>query len=54
MIAPAGDHIGTGLVERLIQRLKRTSSILNIDPKKAKKDIREQNFTYNWKHKANS
>ena len=33
ILAPAGDHRGTGMVERLIQTIKRRLSVLDIDPK---------------------
>ena len=33
ILAPAGDHRGTGMVERLIQTLKRRLVVLDIDPK---------------------
>ena len=33
LLAPAGDHRGTGLVERMIQTLKRRLSVINVDPK---------------------
>ena len=32
ILAPAGDHRGTGTVERLIQTIKRILSVLDIDP----------------------
>ena len=32
-LAPAGDHRGTGLVERMIQTIKMRLSAINIDPK---------------------
>ena len=32
ILAPAGDHRGTGMVERLIQTIKRRLSVLEIDP----------------------
>ena len=32
ILAPAGDHRGTGMVERLIQTIKRRLSVLDIDP----------------------
>ena len=32
ILAPAGDHRGTGMVERLIQTLKRRLAVLDIDP----------------------
>ena len=32
VLAPAGDHRGTGMVERLIQTLKRRLAVLDIDP----------------------
>ena len=32
ILAPAGDHMGTGMVERLIQTLKRRLAVLDIDP----------------------
>ena len=31
-MAPAGDHRGTGMVERLIQTIKRRLAVLDIDP----------------------
>ena len=33
MLAPAGDHRGTGMVERLIQTIKRRLAVLDIDSK---------------------
>ena len=33
ILAPAGDHRGTGLVERMIQTLKRRLSVIKVDPK---------------------
>ena len=33
ILAPAGDHRGTGMVERLIQTKKRRLAVLDIDPK---------------------
>ena len=39
ILAPAGDQIGTGLVEQKIQTLKRRLSVLNVDPKWAKETI---------------
>ena len=32
ILAPAGDHRGTGMVERLIQTIKRRVAVLDIDP----------------------
>ena len=32
ILAPAGDHRGTGMVERLIQTIKRRLAVLDIDP----------------------
>ena len=32
ILAPAGDHRGTGMVERLIQTLKRRLAVIDIDP----------------------
>ena len=32
ILAPAGDHRGTGMVERLIQTIKRLLAVLDIDP----------------------
>ena len=32
ILAPAGDHRGTGIVERLIQTKKRRLAVLDIDP----------------------
>ena len=32
ILAPAGDHRGTGMVERLIQSLKRRLAVLDVDP----------------------
>ena len=32
ILAPAGDHRRTGMVERLIQTLKRRLAVLDIDP----------------------
>ena len=32
ILAPAGDHRGTGMVERLIQTLRRKLAVLDIDP----------------------
>ena len=32
ILAPAGDHQGTGMVERLIQTIKRRLAVLDIDP----------------------
>ena len=32
ILAPAGDHRGTGMVERIIQTLKRRLAVLDIDP----------------------
>ena len=32
ILAPAGDHSGTGMVERLIQTIKQLSAVLDIDP----------------------
>ena len=31
MLAPAGDHRGTGVVERLVQTIKRQLAVLEID-----------------------
>ena len=32
ILAPAGDHRGTGMVERLIQTIKRRLAVLDVDP----------------------
>ena len=32
LLAPAGDHRGTGMVQRLIQTIKRRLAVLDIDP----------------------
>ena len=32
ILAPAGDHKGTGMVERLIQTIKRRLAVLDVDP----------------------
>ena len=39
ILAPVGDHGGTGLVEGMIQTLKRRLSVLNIDPTWEKKTL---------------
>ena len=42
LLAPAGDHRGTGLVERMIQTLKRRLSVINVDPKWDKETLAEK------------
>ena len=42
ILAPAGDHRGTGLVERMIQTIKRRLSAINIDPKWDKETLADK------------
>ena len=39
ILAPAGDHRGTGMVERLIQTIKRRLAVLDIDPNWSNKTL---------------
>ena len=39
ILAPAGDHRGTGMVERLIQTIKRRLAVLDIDPNWSKETL---------------
>ena len=42
ILAPAGDHRGTGLVERMIKTIKRRLSAINIDPKWDKETLADK------------
>ena len=52
ILAPVRDLRGTGLVERMIQTLKRRFSVLSIDPLWGKRNTRRQNCTHYRKHKT--
>ena len=54
ILAPAGDHRGTSMVEKLIQTIKRRLAAINIDNNWSKKNIRKQNIGSNGKHKTHS
>ena len=42
IFAPAGDHPGTGMVERLIQTTKRRLAVLDIDPNWSSETLRSR------------
>ena len=42
ILAPAGDHRGTGMVERLIQTIKRRLAVLDIDSKWTKRTLSQR------------